>query len=475
MSSHREAPEIAKDPVADSTDTYAFVSPDKPDTVTLIANFIPLQQPDGGPNFYEFGDDVLYEIHISNKGKAKSDIVYQFEFETRIRNPKTFLYNTGQILDIGDKAWNRPQYYSVTRVQDGKSRRLAYGLPVPPVNVGARSTPDYAKLSGQAIKDLGYGRTVFAGQRADAFHVDLGSIFDLGGLRPLNQAHLIKLPEMGGVNAVQSYNVHTIALQVPIGDLTRDGSTPKDVMSDKAVIGVWSSASRRKGRIFDKKEGKYRGFGPWVQVSRLGNPLFNEVIVPMAEKDEWNASEPEDDKDYAKFVAKPELAGLLPVLYPGAFPNLAKYTKPRADLDAILLTGIPAGVVPGFQNYTGPTKADFLRLNVAVPPTAVPNDIGLVAGDAAGFPNGRRLNDDVVTIELQAVAGLTIPLVDPSYVVDGAVPAVSDGTTNTNAAVTGSFPYLGLPGGGYQTIPGTTMATGVPPVAPAAPAPVPVP
>ena len=153
-------------------------------------------------------------------------------------------------------------------------------------------------------------------------------------------------------------------------------------------------------------------------MSRLGNPLFNEVIVPMAEKDEWNSRDPHDDGRFAKYVTKPELAGLLPVLYPGVFPKLAAYTKPRADLQAILLTGIPKGVVPGFQNNTGPVLADMLRLNLAVPASKNPNPIGLVAGDAAGFPNGRRLIDDVVAIELKAVAGATIPLVDPSFTPD---------------------------------------------------------
>jgi hypothetical protein len=210
--------------------------------------------------------------------------------------------------------------------------------------------------------------------------------------------------------------------------------------------------------MFDKAKGKYIGHGPWEQVSRLANPLFNEVIVPMAEKDEWNARPPWNDKRYAKYVNKPELQGLLPVLYPGAFPNLAKYDKPRADLNAVLLTGIPKGVVPGFQNYTGAVEADMLRLNVAIPPTAKPNDLGLVAGDAAGWPNGRRVNDDVVTVALRAVAGLTLPLVDPSFKPDGAASAVADGTSNANPAVSDNFPFLGLPGGGYQTVPGTTTA-----------------
>jgi hypothetical protein len=458
MSSHREAPEISKDPVADGTDVYAFVSPKRPNSVTLIANFIPLQKPDGGPNFYEFGDDVRYEIHVSNKGKAEPDVTYRFQFRTQVRNPKTFLYNTGPINDIGDSTWNRPQVYTVTRIRDGVEKVLGTNLACPPVNVGKRSTPNYATLSKQAVHDMG-GRKAFAGQRADAFHVDLGSIFDLGALRPFNEAHLISMPNMNGRNAVQSYNVHSIALQVPIKEVTRNRDLPTDPASPGAVIGVWATASRRKSRMFDRASGRFIGTGPWEQVSRLGNPLFNEVITPMAEKDEWNARPPSGDHRYAKYVTKPELAGLLPVLYPGVFPNLAAYTKPRADLHAILLTGIPTGVVPGFQNYTGPVEADMLRLNVAIPPSAAPNDLGLVAGDAAGFPNGRRIDDDVVTIELRAVAGLTIPLVDPSFTPDGATSAIEDGTTNTNARANAYFPYLGLPGGGYQTEPGTTVAS----------------
>jgi len=455
MSSHREAPEISKDPVADNTDVYAFVSPRLPDSVTLIANFIPLQKPDGGPNFYEFGDDVLYEIHVSNRGDARADVTYQFRFETEIRNRRTFLYNTGPITAIDDKAWNRPQYYSVTRLtRDGKKRVLAENLPVPPVNIGPRSTPNYRKtFTSAASHRIGGNRTVFAGQRADAFHVDLGSIFDLGTLRPFQMAHLIPSAAAAGVNSTQAFNVHSIVLQVPITDLTRHENKPTDVMDKESVIGVWATASRRKSRILDSDTGRTRGHGPYVQVSRLGNPLFNEVIVPMAEKDRWNAQPPHEDDHFAKYVNKPELAALLPVLYPGVFPRLAAYGKPRADLNAILLTGIPAGVVRGFQNYTGSVEADMLRLNVAVPPTKKPSALGLLGGDPAGFPNGRRLIDDVTTIELRALAGLTIPLVDSSFTPDAATSAIKDGTQDTNTATSDYFPYLGAPAGGYQTKP----------------------
>ncbi len=456
MSSHREAPEISKDPVADNTDVYAFVTPETPSTVTLIANFLPFELPYGGPNFFEFGDDVLYEIHICNSGDGVADVTYQFRFTTTIKNKNTFLYNTGRISHITDATFNRPQTYSVTRVpRRGRSEVLASGLSVPPCNVGFRSTPDYAHFTDEAVHPLKGGRKVFAGQRSDAFHADLGSIFDLGTLRPFQNLHLIPSAAMAGVNGLQGVNVHSIAIQVPKTDLTSDGSNPTDVTSAKSVIGVYASASRQKTRIFDSKSGKYVPYGPFEQVSRLANPLFNEVIVPMARKDMWNATEPKDDKDFAQYVSKPELGGLLPFLYPNVFPHLAAYTKPRADLLAILLTGIPAGVVPGFPgNYTGPTQADLLRLNMAVPPAANPNNLGLLGGDIAGFPNGRRVKDDVVTIELRAIAGVTLPFVDPSYSPDGAASGIADGTTDTNLPVLDHFPYLGTPAGGYETKPG---------------------
>jgi hypothetical protein len=470
MSSHREAPEISKDPSADNTDVYAFVSPDAPHTVTLIANFVPFELPYGGPNFNEFADDVLYEIKISNSGDARADISYQFRFRTEIRNPDTFLYNTGPISSPTDPTWNRPQTFSVTRVRrnrdgDRVADLLGSGLTCPPVNVGVRSTPNYPALAAQTYHDLGGGRKVFAGQRADAFHVDLGSIFDLGDLRPFQSAFNDGIPpilaNMPGVNGLRGLNVHTIALQVPISDLTRRGRVPTDVMSPDAVIGVWSTASRASTRVFDRRNGETRNLGHFVQVSRLGNPLINEVINPMADKDRWNALEPYQDAQFAKYVLHPELASLIAnVLYPAAFPNLAAYDKPRADLAAILLTGIPSGVVPGFQNYTGAVQADLLRLNVAVPPTppGSANPIGLVAGDPAGFPNGRRLIDDVTAIELKAVAGATIPLVDPSYTPDAAAALLNDGTSDDNAPygapLLTSFPYLSNPNSGFTTLPG---------------------
>jgi hypothetical protein len=461
MSSHREAPEISKDPVADSTDVYAFVSPDRPDTVTLIANYLPLQGPAGGPNFYEFGDDVLYEIHIDNTGDGRPDVSYQFRFTTTITNPNTFLYNTGPITSLTSASWNRRQTYSVTRCESsGRRTVLGQNLACPPCNIGPLSTPDYPALAHAAVHNLGHGRTVFAGQRAEGFYVDLGSIFDLGNLRPFQNLHTtfnipgLVLPAEQGVNATAMVNVHSIAIQVPIKELTRDGWHGGNPADPRAVIGVWTTASRSKAKVRQVDAGGDTQHGPFVQVSRLGNPLFNEVLVPMARKDEWNALPPSEDKLFAQYVAHPELAALLPGLYPGVFPNLAALNAshaPRADLLAILLTGIPSGVIPGFQNHTGTVQADMLRLNTAIHPSAHPNNLGLLGGDLAGFPNGRRVADDVVTIELRAIAGVTYALV-ASYTPDAAAGLVTDFNPPVPGlpAYLSVFPYLGVPYSGYN-------------------------
>jgi hypothetical protein len=453
MSSHREAPEISKDPVADNTDVYAFVSPDQPDTVTLIANYIPLEGPDAGPNFFEFGDDVLYEIHIDNNGDAQPDITYQFRFTTQVRNPETFLYNTGPITALDSVNWNRRQFYSVTRVTGDDSAVLGSNLASPPCNIGPRSTPHYADLAHAAIHSLDGGVKVFAGQRREGFFVDLGSIFDLGDLRPFQNLHLIPTAAAPGVDATKNVNVHTIAIQIPKAQLTKDGSNPTNVTDARSVIGVYAAARRHKMLVHaTEDDGPNWGNGPWVQVSRLGNPLFNEVIVPMGHKDTWNRLPPAKDSQFAKYVAHPELAQLLPILYPGVFPHLAGLTAERKDLEAILLTGIPSGVIPGFQNFTGTTQADLLRLNMAIPPnTANPNPLGIIGGDLAGFPNGRRVFDDTVTIEIRAVAGVTYPLIDHTFTPDGAAALVTDGLTPGSDRYISHFPYLGTPLDGYDT------------------------
>ncbi len=468
MSSHREAPEISTDPVADNTDTYAFVSPDRPDSVTILTNYIPLEAAAAGPNFYQFGDDVLYEIHISNHGTGQADIAFQFRFKTHIRDENTFLYNTGTIRSIYDRNFNRHQTYSVTRVNSPnhhpRTRVLARGLASPPCNIGPFSTPDYPRLAQEAVHSLPHGIKVFAGQRNDGFFADLGAVFDLGDVRPLQKFHISSmLNNVQGIDTLKSgTNVHTIALQIPISELTRNHSVPRSVFSSVSTIGIWGSASRRKMQVRADRTRKGAESGPWVQVSRLANPLFNELLVTLGRKDEWNRGVPLDDKGFTGGVLHPELAALLPVLYPGAFPNLARLNasrKPRADIEAIFLTGIPKGIVPGFQNYTGKHPTDMVRVNVAIKPTPITQakPLGLLGGDPAGFPNGRRVTDDIVTIELKALAGLTYPLIDKTYKPDATVGLLTQDVPEPPTAAPGAgrflpfFPYLGIPHDGFDT------------------------
>jgi hypothetical protein len=458
MSSHREAPEVSKDPVVDNTDTYAFVSPDNPETVTLITNYLPAEVPAGGPTFYEFGNDVLYKINVDNDGDGHPDVVFEFSFETTNTNPKTFLYNNGPIGSLVDPNWNKRQSYTVKRLAvrdrfegEGRGEVLAEGLASPPCNIGPRSTPNYTKLEEEAVHTLSGGIKVFAGQRNDPFFVDIGSIFDLADLRPIENLHLIPTPATLGVDTLETINCHSIAIQVPISSLTSDGSVPTNVMSRKAVLGVWGSAYRRKVRIADGANSEHSEAGPWVQVSRLANPLVNEVLIPMAAKDAWNSVPPADEGGFLEFFQQPELAKLLPILYPKQFPSLEAFSGTREDLVAILGTGIPAGIVSGFQNASKKgVFADMLRLNVAVPPASSPNVLGIIGGDLAGFPNGRRVTDDVTNVELKAIAGATLPLVNKGFVPDAAVAAVEQGITPLPTRTKATFPYVATPHGGFE-------------------------
>jgi hypothetical protein len=306
-------------------------------------------------------------------------------------------------------------------------------------------------------------------------------VFDLANLRPFQQLHAkygLNLPGFDkpakGVNALANINVHAIALQVPTGQLLAKGAKGTDVGSPTSVIGVWTSASRqsastrkdyrsmRNDGIQSRKTTK----GEFLQVSRLANPLVNEVLMPIEGKDYWNKQPPHLDRQFRNRLLQPELARLLPALYPGVFPNLQKLSDsgaPRKDILAILHTGLPKGILPSapnFQNSGGPTEADLLRLNVAVPPSKSPNNLGIIGGDLAGFPNGRRVFDDVLTIELRALAGVTYPLIDPTFKPDAAAGAVTDGTAASPTDLTASgtvsylpaFPYLGVAYDGYSAV-----------------------
>jgi hypothetical protein len=433
--SHREAPLISEDPTADNTDVYAFVSPDRPDTVTLIANYIPLEEPAGGPNFHRFGDDVLYAINVDNTGDGKEDVRYEFRFRTRIRNENTFLYNTGPITSLTDPDFNIRQSYSVAVVRNGHRRVLGRRLPTPPVNIGPRSTPNYEALADQAVQSLRGGLKVFAGQRDDPFFVDLGSIFDLLGLRPFNPFHLIPLPAEPGVDGVGGYNVHTIALQVPISAVTRFA---------RPVIGVYASAERKSIRILRK--GRVTDRGPLVQVSRLANPLINEVVIPLGRKDRWNATDPADDRRFVRHYRRPEVAALVNLLYP-ALPDVPE--TGREDLVTILLTGVPG------LNFTGNTKADLLRLNTSIAPTAAAgagNRLAVLEGDLAGFPNGRRLEDDVTDIELRAIACGYGAFLAAQFGLCNLSPnnQLGDGVDANDRPFLTTFPYVATPHQGYE-------------------------
>ena len=416
MSSHREArrresPRIRSPTVPDVC--AAFVSPDQPGTVTLIANYVPLQGPAGGPNFYEFGDDVLYEIHVDNNRDGRADVTYQFLFRTTVADPDTFLYNTGPIESLGSPNWNRRQSYTVTRDANGKIQELGQDLACPPCNIGPLLDAGLpGALAGAAVHSLAGGRKVFAGQRAEGFYVDLGSIFDLGDLRPFASAHdhfgLSNFPTNGpGVNATKNLNVHSIAIQVPVTDLTEGGWKPGDVSNPKASIGVWTTASRQRARVYDTDRSLYVNSGPYTQVSRLGNPLVNEVLIPMGKRSYWNTSLPPMTSSSLPTSPGRDWPSCCPPCTRGSSPAwqpLNKKGTARADLGLILLTGLPAGIVAGFQNYTGAVMADMLRLNVAVKPSAKPSIYGILGGDLAGFPNwaGESSTTLVTAVELRA-------------------------------------------------------------------------
>jgi Domain of unknown function (DUF4331) len=426
-SSHREAPLISQDPLADNTDVYAFVSPASPDKVTLISNFIPLQLPASGPNFWKFDDNVLYEIMVDNDGDAVEDITFQFKFRTEVRNQNTFLYNTGPIASLDDADWNVRQFYDVIRIDGprrfGYRRVLAEDVPSPPVNVGNRSLPNYDMVAAQAIRMLDNGVQVFAGQRDEGFYVNLG-VFDLLSVPPV---------DFNTPDSTAGLNVHSIAIELPIAMLTSNRRRPQSATDANAVIGVWSTASRQT--FTARAGGNEAHFGNWVQVSRLGQPLVNEVVIPMGVKDKFNSIPPTQDAAALPFVVDPEVPKLLSALFGVKSPP-----APRNDLVTIFLKGIP-----GLNQPPKVKPSEMLRLNVAIPPSASPNPLGVLAGDIAGFPNGRRVGDDVTDIALRAMAGAT-PLT-PQFNT-GINAQLSDGVSGNDVPYLSAFPYLASPQSG---------------------------
>jgi Domain of unknown function (DUF4331) len=391
-SSHREAPLISEDPTADNTDLYAFRSPDKPNTFTIVSNWIPGEDPAAGPNYYTFSQTARYNIYVDRNGDGRPDVTYTFRFKT-----PTGPYFLG----------NTQQTWTATR----NGRPFATGT-TPIDNIGPRfngfvGVNHYEQAAEKTIVHRG-GVSIFAGQRDDPFFADVGAIFDLVAIRKAGTTGNMG----GGKDFLSGYNVHTIALQIPIAQ----------VDTHSHVIGVWSSTDRQNVTVNGVL---HRG---WTQVSRLGNPLINEVVIPTGLKDYWNRTSPAHDAQFKKYYETPILAAVLNKLY-----KLGVQETNRSDLVAVLGTGIPK------VTFTGSTFADELRLNLSIPPTAHPNRMGVLGGDNAGFPNGRRLGDDVVDIEEQAVAGFLL----------GKKVPLGDGVNGNDIAYLSHFPYVATPWQGY--------------------------
>jgi len=397
-SSHREAPLIAEDPSADLTDLYAFRSPDKPNTVTILANVIPGEDPAAGPNWYTFSPNARYNLKIDTNGDALPNVTYRFKFHTK----------TGPFF-LGDTA----QPFTVTRIAGGKSKVVARGT-TPPNNIGPRSTPSYRSLAAKGVVSVAGGGNAFAGQRDDPFFGDIGAIFDLVAIRK-GTGNM-----GGGKDFFAGYGVHSFGVQVPIAGLKAKNGT----------IGVWSSVDRRK---VTTRGTATRNSGGWVQVNRLANPLVNEVVIPTGLKDQWNALQPVQEGRFQKYYTTPILAAVINKLYKLGAPETG-----RDDLVAVLLTGVPK------LNYTGPRLADLLRVNLTIPVTAKPDRMGVLAGDNQGWPNGRRLNDDVIDIAEQAVGGF----------LKGTKLPLGDGVNGDDRNLLGSFPYAADPQSGFENTKG---------------------
>jgi hypothetical protein len=421
-SSHREAPLIAGDPRADNTDLYAFASPDDPNSVTIIANWIPFEEPNGGPNFYDWADattNTSYTIKIDNNGDAVPDLTYRWVFTTHRRDPNQFLYNTGPITSLTDPDLNVYQTYTLTvQAGAGSPTVLLQDMQAAPSLVGPASTPDYGVLRSQATYALPGGGKTYAGQADDPFFADL-RVFDLLYGGNLSEA---------GQDTLAGYNVNTIVLQVPKTALALNGNA-----TTNPAIGIWSTTDRSGS-----------------QVSRLGNPLVNEVVIPLALKDAFNSINPVADAGIQAVVDKvndPILPKVIQQVY-----GIPAPAAPRTDLFEIFLTGIAMNngangpiqanlnsqLVNADVNAGNFRPSEMLRLNMAVPVAAAPSRLGVLAGDFQGFPNGRRLTDDVIDIAVQAVEGAAINgIVAPL--------AKGDAVDRNDRAFSSTFPYLALP------------------------------
>jgi Domain of unknown function (DUF4331) len=452
-SSHREAPGITLDPTADNTDTYAWTAKDAPGDLTVAANWIPGEVPANGPNFFGWDDRARYYIHIDNTGDGRPDVSYRYQFKTTVKNKNSFLYALPGASGYDDPKLNVVQRYSIVRETwsyHGKkasvhAKTIARGLPSAPPNIGPKTMPNYSVFEQGAIKSLHDGTKVFAGQRDDPFFVDLGATFDGINVRDLTGN------KGSGKDDLSGMNTHSIVMQIPERLVTKDHKAVSGANAGNAVVGVWSTTERKRLQVngaASRKRAKQSQHSGWVQVSRLGNPLVNEVVIPLGKKDQFNRTTPDRDAElYGKYVVKPELAAILNALFSINAPE-----NNRTDIVQALLQGIP--MLNQHKGIDGPPAVDTIKLNLGVPPADTENRFGAISGDVAGFPNGRRLGDDVVDIELQVVAG---------FLKDNKVP-LGDGVDRNDKPFLSSFPYLASPWDGFTSAPSTRVEPGHAPV-----------
>ena len=431
-SSHREAPKILTDPTADNTDVYAFTAPDATGSLTVVANWIPLEEPAGGPYFGKLDPEARYYVKIDNTGDGRPDVAYRWQFDQRFRNPESFLDAAPTVDSIGDPDLNFVQTYDLYReTYHGKkvrARRIANDVPVAPANAGPKTYPDYDKVAAGAITGVAGGGKTFVGPVDDPFFVDLGAVFDGINIDKPGRPNIGLGNQGGGKDDVAGYNTHAFVLQVPEAQVTRDGKAVAGADAKNAVVGVWATTERRRITVRRHHKAKAK----WVQVSRLGNPLINEVVIPVGQKDRFNRTEPADDAaNFGKYALNPEPARLLNALF-----GLGVKETNRTDIVQALLTGVPGLTQIGAK----PAAADTLKLNLGVPPAASPNRFGVLAGDVAGFPNGRRLADDVTDIELRVIAGA---LLKPEE--GGKQIPLGDGVDQNDRPFRTAFPYVAPP------------------------------
>ena len=439
-SSHREAPGSSLDPTGDWTDVYFFTPNDDPGSAVVVGNVIPFEDPAGGPLFYTLDPNAHYYINFDNTGDGRYDVRYRFTVEDKInRRSRLALGQSNQITSVTDSDLLLRQTYDVVRLKYNRRgkltgrKRVGNNLPVAPSNFGPKTMPDYQALVDQSIRSLRGGGQVFVGQRDDPFFVDLGMTFDLVNFRNATTGNA------GGFkDDLAGYAVHSFVLKLPERAITRNRKAVAGPDAGNAAVGVWASTERRRLEV---SNGRGRGGrGRFVQVNRLGNPLINELFIPVARKDEFNRTKPaQDGRRFGQYALEPELLKALNALF-----NLGIKETDRTDIVQALFTGIP-GVT---QIGNRPVPADTLKLNLGVPPTA-PDEIsrfGVIGGDNAGLPNGRRLFDDTVDIYLRVAGGFLVPADQ-----GGKQLPLGDGVDVNDKPFLSSFPYAAAPDSGFDS------------------------